>query len=61
MNDPEFSRRQAIGRLGLMAAGAAAATPFGASGGEAKAMPGMVCNVRDFKAAATERRDARWF
>jgi polygalacturonase len=51
MNQTGFSRRQALGRLGLVAAGAAAAMPPGASGNEAKAIQGMVCNVRDFKAA----------
>jgi polygalacturonase len=34
-----------------MAAGAAAATPLGASAAAAKAATGAVCNVRDFKAA----------
>ena len=47
MNDTGFSRRQALGRLGLMAA---ATMPFGVSAAEAKATAGMVCNVRDFKA-----------
>src|ERR1035438_7137412 len=46
MNDTGFSRRQALGRLGLMAA----ATPLGLGAAEVKASSGMVCNVRDFKA-----------
>ena len=56
MDDTGFSRRQALGRLGLMAAGAAAVTPFGGSAGEANpAVGGMAYNVRDFKAAGDGR------
>ena len=51
MNDNEFSRRQALGRLGLMAAGAATGAPLGACAKERRATaPDVVCNVRDFKA-----------
>ena len=51
MDDTGFSRRQALGRLGLMAAGAAVATPLGGSAKEATpAVTGLACNVRDFKA-----------
>ena len=51
MNDVEFSRRQALGRLGLMAAGAAAATPPMASASEGtSSVAGAPYNVRDFKA-----------
>jgi polygalacturonase len=38
-----------------MAAGAATATPLGASAGEANTTTGMVCNVRDFKTAGDGR------
>jgi polygalacturonase len=56
MNDAGFSRRQALGRLGLMAAGAAAATPLVGSAEEVVAtVPGMVCNVRDYKAVGNGR------
>jgi polygalacturonase len=51
MNDLEFSRRQALGRLGLMAAGAAAASSV-TVGAQDRTSPasGMAYNVRDFKA-----------
>jgi polygalacturonase len=51
MNDTGFSRRQALGRLGLMAAGAAAASSATASAQDRNApLAGAAYNVRDFKA-----------
>ena len=56
MNDTGFSRRQALGRLGLMAAGAAAATPLAGSAEEVNpTAAGIAYNVRDFKAAGDGR------
>ena len=55
MDDTGFSRRQALGRLGLIAAGAAA-TPFEGSAKEVNTpVAGMAYNVRDFKAAGDGR------
>ena len=56
MDDAGYSRRQALGRLGLMAAGTVAATPLRGSAKEENATEaGMVCNVRDFKAVGDGR------
>jgi polygalacturonase len=51
MNDTEFSRRQALGRLGWVAAGAAAASPIVAAAKEpAATAAGVAYDVRAFKA-----------
>src|ERR1017187_2632135 len=56
MDDAGYSRRQALGRLGRMAAGTVAATPLRGSAKEENATEaGMVCNVRDFKAVGDGR------
>ncbi|HWX22853.1 MAG TPA: glycosyl hydrolase family 28 protein [Candidatus Binatia bacterium] len=49
MDDNAFSRRQALGRLGFVAAGAAAASSLGAEATNSTS-PGTFWNVRDFKA-----------
>jgi polygalacturonase len=54
--DARFSRRRALGRLGIMAAGAAAATPLSGGAEQRKtAAPALAFNVRDFKAAGDGR------
>jgi polygalacturonase len=50
MNDTGFSRRQALGRLGVLAAGVAAVTPGGTNAQERISTPATSYNVRDFKA-----------